>query len=75
MACVFLLFPQALLSLPNDKGGIDSLNNCQAGRQAISSTVQSTFTRRKAESVAVESIPWTYEDSTRNITRELGHEN
>ena len=25
--------------------------------------------------MAVESIPWTYEDSTRNITRELRHEN
>ena len=63
------------MSLPGDKGGIDSLNNCPAGRQDISSTVSSTFTGRKADSVEVESILWTYQVSTSINIRELRHEN
>ena len=51
------------------------MKNCPAGRQAISSTVSSTFTGRKEESVAIESIPWTYQNSTSISSRQFIHEN
>ena len=51
------------------------MKNCPAGRQAISSTVSSTFTRRKEESVEIESRPWTYQNSTSISSRQFIDEN